>query len=53
MIAVSLNPVRSLWPRSFFNVMAYLEKKKPRRLFSVEAMYKYVAGCNDDARRAD
>lgn len=27
------------------------KKKKPRRLFSVEAVYEYVAGCNDVARR--
>ena len=27
------------------------QKKKPRRLFSVEAVYEYVAGCNDVARR--
>ena len=30
---------------------ARVKKKKPRRLFSVEAVYEYVAGCNDVARR--
>ncbi len=28
MIEVSLKPVLSLWPRSFFNVMAFSEKEK-------------------------
>lgn len=28
MIEVSLKPVLSLWPRSFFNVMAFSEKRK-------------------------
>jgi len=36
MIEVSLKPVLSLWPRSFFNVMAFSEKEKPRQV-SAEA----------------
>ena len=38
MIAVSLNPVRSLWPRSFFNVISFSQKKSPGACYGVEAL---------------